>query len=321
MLAIHDELVCSGVLARIESGGAEERAWLDCELASFAENRLGATADPRTLDDAQREDWLTRATTEPLWLPSARSGEACYWVLDCGKKAGTIALATSTLGGAYLHVSSLYVLPAHRGRSLARTVLASVRDVGGARDLGLRLSTHWTWQRALRVYLRLGMWVRMWKRDLDLRWVAGEPTPLVTVDDQCARLAVLSDDRPVVLCEARRDAAQLMLVESPKPNDVRIEPLWWDATSTLSVWLALHGWPLVRSNAEWERCYYADAGPPESLAYKITTWEAWDRKHGWRVETPRIPGLEYPTWDEFEARWQAELEKLDLGDADAKPGG
>ena len=96
----------------------------------------------------------------------------------------------------------------------------------------------------------------------------------------------------------------LELEEPPRElaKEQRIGEAYWHATSTLSLALALHGWPLVRSREEWERSYFADAGPPEALAYKITIWEAWDRKHGRVVSTPRIPGLEYPTWDELEAR-------------------
>lgn len=66
---------------------------------------------------------------------------------------------------------------------------------------------------------------------------------------------------------------------------------------------ALRGWPLIRSQRFWDEFHHSDAGPPEALAHKIAIWEAWDRKHGFRVETPKIPGLEYPTWEELEARW------------------
>jgi len=71
----------------------------------------------------------------------------------------------------------------------------------------------------------------------------------------------------------------------------------------------MHGWPLVRSAEQWKESYYADSGPPEALAYKITIWEAYARSKGWIVETPRIAGLAYPTWDEFEARWAKEDEE------------
>ena len=68
-------------------------------------------------------------------------------------------------------------------------------------------------------------------------------------------------------------------------------------SSTLALGLALHGWPLVRSREDWRRSYFADAGAPESLAYRIAIpWEAWAKSHGWRVETPRIPGFDHPTW-------------------------
>ena len=53
---VHDDLVRSGALSPVALGGAEERAWLDCDLASLAENWLGETLDPRTLDEAHHAD-------------------------------------------------------------------------------------------------------------------------------------------------------------------------------------------------------------------------------------------------------------------------
>ncbi len=38
---------------------------------------------------------------------------------------------------------------------------------------------------------------------------------------------------------------------------------------------------------------------PEGLADKITIFEAYARHCRFRVETPRIPGLTYPAWDEL----------------------
>jgi hypothetical protein len=61
----------------------------------------------------------------------------------------------------------------------------------------------------------------------------------------------------------------------------------------------------VRSGSEWEGQRHNDFDSPEALAYKITIWEAWDRKHGFRVQTPAIAGLHYPTWDELEAEWKS----------------
>lgn len=71
-LAVHAELEASGLVHPVDFGGHDEVLWMDCELASFAENRLGDCADPRGLDAARREVWRARATTEPIAPPSQR---------------------------------------------------------------------------------------------------------------------------------------------------------------------------------------------------------------------------------------------------------
>lgn len=310
ILELHRRLVEAGVLAEIELGGRDEALWMDCELASLAENRLGELVDPREVDEARRRWWRARATTERIWRPSRRWDlDRCYWLLDGAEPAGTIALRTTTMGGARLNISSLYVFPAHRGRGVATRALTRVRDVLGHERLALRLSTSWCWQRTLGFYLRLGMWVWMWKRDLDLRWKASEPSPCFEVTGDAAILRVGPGGR--VVATARREGDRLVLDRPSKLDDDRDE-LWWDAMTTLSINLALQGWPLVRSQEHWDRGHVSDAVTPEALAHKITIWEAWDRFHSFHVQTPRIPGLAYPTWPELELRWDAEAEKHGL---------
>lgn len=95
---VHEHLVRIGAVAPVELEGAEERLWLDCDLASLAENRLGDTADPRHLDEARRADWQARATEErPYKLASRGRYESFYWLLEDDERIGTVALATSTL--------------------------------------------------------------------------------------------------------------------------------------------------------------------------------------------------------------------------------
>lgn len=317
---VHDDLVRSAALAPVTLGGAEERAWLDCDLASLAENWLGDRLDPRSLDEARRADWQSRALEEPPMALARRSEhERCYWLLDGGERKGTMALATGTLGGTRLYLASFYVYPSCRGDGVGRRAMARLTEALGRHGLGLRLDTSWCWQRTVNVYLKLGLWVYMWKRDLALCWDPGTPAPIFSVGDETASLSVPLDGGQLVLARARRRGDVLELDEPANAlaEDKRLGEAYWHADSTLALALALHGWPLVRSPEEWARSYYADAGPPEALAYKITLWEAWARKRGWSGATPRIPGVEYPTWEEYEARWTAERRSLGLDDSGA----
>jgi GNAT superfamily N-acetyltransferase len=317
MEAVHADLVRTGAFAPVQLGGVEERRWLDCDLASLAENRLGDATDPRHLDERRRADWLARATDAPPWPPSARSGyERCYWIVEDGEPAGTLALGISTRGSSeWLRVSSFYLFPTYRGRGLGRRALGRVQEALARHDLGLRLETEWCWQRAVRFYLAIGMWVYMWKRDLTLYWDPMTPAPQIDVGDDTASLSVPLGQHGagagIVLARAHRrgDALQLEKPPAALEKERRIGDAYWLSRSTLALALALHGWPLVRSPEDWQQSYFADAGAPESLAYKITLWEAWAAKSGWLVQTPRIAGLAYPTWDELEARWRAESKR------------
>jgi GNAT superfamily N-acetyltransferase len=290
--AAHADLLRAGVVTPVDLGGADERLWLDCDLASLAENRLGDRTDPHGLDEARRAEWQAKATTErPYSLAVRGKFERCYWLLEGGERAGTLSIGTSTVGTRSLRLASFYVFPSHRGRGVGQHALARVEEALGQNDLGLRLDTCWSWQRTVRFYMAAGLWVYMWKRDLTLSWDAQTPRPIVEIGEREATLSVARGADRVLLARARRRGDALELDEPPRKlqKDRRIGEAYWQATSTLSLALALAGWP------------------PEALAHKITVWEAWDRHHGWRVETPRIPGLAYPTWTELTARWEAEL--------------
>lgn len=305
---VHERLVAQGVVAPVALGGQEELRWHDCDLASLAENRLGERADPRTLDEARRQDWLARATSEErLWQPRMRPYEVGYWLLEDGARIGTIALASTSLGNTLLNIASFYLFPSERGRGAGRRALTRVRDALAEDGMGIRLDTCWTWQPAVHFYIRLGMWVYMWKRELCFRWSKGEPPPLLEVHDDEATLSVELAGRRTTLCRARRDGDRLLWEDvATEHEDEALTSLAWQADSSFALGLALHGWPLVRSPEQWEQSYWADAGPPEALAYKITLWEAFDRHMGWRVATPRIAGLQYPSWEQYLARWEAE---------------
>lgn len=304
LASVRSSLEAEGVVERVTPGTPEERLWLDCDLASLAENRLGDTTDPRALDDARRADWLARATSERPW-PLDRRGEfeSCYFLREAGERVGTIALSRSTLGSRSARVSSFYVMPTRRSTGVGRRSLDALGRALAAARLGYRLETSWTWPRAVRFYLAFGLWVRMWKHDLQFTWHAKDPRHRIRVDDTEAELAAVLDGAVIPLVQARRRGDALELDEPPADTlrDERLGEAAWHAVPTLSVALALRGWPLIRSRAIYDAVSWADGGPPEALARRVEAWEAWDTHRGWRVETPRIPGIAYRSWEELQA--------------------
>lgn len=301
----HAAFLSGGLVEPVALGAEEERRWIDCELGSLAEHRLDDHADPLTLDPERRARWESLATDEPSPSLEQRSYQTHYWLLEAGRRVGTIALSHGVYGGHDLRVASFYVFRSERGRGTGRRALDRLRELVAAQKRGLRLDTCWAWQRTVRFYLRAGLSVHMWKHDLTLRWDARCPPAVLDVGADAATLSVDVDGRPLVLATARRNGDALLLDEPSREllNDARLGETAWDAVPTLSLAIALEGWPLIRSRESWERSRGSDGGPPESLAAKIAIWEAWDRHHHWRVETPKIPGLEYPSWEEFNRRW------------------
>jgi hypothetical protein len=301
------DLLDRDLLEPLRLGSTDERAWLDCELASYAENRLGDATSPSALTPERREHWSARAITEPLWLLDHRVHyEQLYWLRSRGQRVGTLALSAGLGHGRSIRASSLYVFPEHRRQGTAGTVLRELRD-GLCRDgLVLHFDAYWTWQTAARMYLRMGAWVHMWKRELSLRLDGSVPAPIVDFDGDRATMHIELDGARMTLQRAQRHGNRLVLEDLPPSEHPDAEALRWDAQSTFALALALRGWPLVRSQDDWDRSRHADAGPPEALAYRIIQWEAWTRAHEWAVDTPRIPGLHYPAWHELQAQWARE---------------
>jgi GNAT superfamily N-acetyltransferase len=239
---IHAEIAASLLVEPVTLGGDEERVWADCDLASLAENRLGIAADPRSLVSTERDELRKRALTEPIGLPSQRNFERCYWLLEAQQRVGTVALATSTLGSRLLRLSSLYVFPDRRRQGVGARALQGLQARLGSHGVGIRLETSWTWQSAVRFYLRAGYWVHGCKRDLTLRWEPGVPPPVVAVSGPQSSLSVDLDGRRVLLARAERDGSRLIVHdEKPVGPDARVERLRWEAASTLSLWLAVEG--------------------------------------------------------------------------------
>jgi GNAT superfamily N-acetyltransferase len=195
----------------------------------------------------------------------------------------------------FLPVSSLYVFPAHRGTGLAYRALRAVDRAAVSAGLsGIRVGTHWTWQTAVRRYLlRYRMWAWTFKRSINFVW-ADLPAHTIAIDDHFARFAVEHGARRIELLTATRNGDALIWNESREMTSGDLSDIvHFHARSTFAVALALHGWPLLRPGDDLDDAAVYDAGGPDVLAYKIGMFEAMDRRSGFDVRTPRLPGLPY----------------------------
>jgi GNAT superfamily N-acetyltransferase len=301
----HAALVAEGVIAPLADDPGETRAWLDCEIASLVEGRFFSTLDPRAMTPELRARWEPRATVdgEPLSSPHGQGYfRAAHWLLDGGERAGTIGLGTWYMGPGLVTVSSLYVWPSHRGRGVAGRALLRAREAFCAHGgRGLRVPAYWTWQPAVRFYLGLGLWVDDWKQAIVFRWDPASPPHRIEVGEREARFAIVWRNGAVEpLIEASREGDRLGWQELPALHALRDEERIFHATDTFAVALAVHGWPLLRADTSRDdRHRYAGSGYPEALAGQIEIFEAHDRRCGFEVRTPRIPGLVYREYDEI----------------------
>jgi GNAT superfamily N-acetyltransferase len=299
------ELLKSGLFEALSTAEGDECLWLDCDLASLAENRLEELRSPRGLTSETRARWQALATTEKTCTLAARgSFERCYWLMQSGQRVGTIALSHRDPHRPIVRISSFYVFPEHRRLGIGQRTLARLKEWVTPHDFDLRLETEWTWQKTVRFYLRAGFWVFMWKRELSLFWSCHAPQLKLEANGDLALLFAEKYGQRSVLATAQRKGNTLVLNEDDDASAALSERVRFEATGTFALLLALEGWPLIRSDEEWQRGRYSDAGPPEALAHRIAIWEAYDKDHGFTVKTPVIPGLSYPTWTEYQAQWR-----------------
>jgi hypothetical protein len=298
LAAIVGPLVEAGVLEPVGARREDARRWSDCDLCSFVENRFHQQIDPEVLAPDQRAAWFQRALApgECLLDPRRSDYYAAFWILDHGVRAGTLALPTTMLGRQFLPLSSLYVFPARRSSGVAYRTMRAVHEAClAAGFLGIRVGTHWTWQAAVRRYvLRYGMWAWSFKRSLDFVWANHLPLHAITVDDVTARFAVEQDGRTVELLAAARDGDRLIWNELPAMTSPELDQsVAFHARSTFAVALAVHGWPLLRAGDDLAKAAGADIGGPDVLARRIAIFDYLDRRNGFDVRAPRIPGLPY----------------------------
>lgn len=295
--AVVRPLIENAMLAPLADHDEDAQLWIDCDLCSFVENRFHQPVDPQTLMLDQRAAWARRALTpgERLRDPRGSDYMAAFWLVDRGVRAGTLALSKVTYGSQFMPIFSLYVFPAHRSRGLAYRALRAVNQASvSAGFAGIRVATFWTWQAAVRRYLlRYGMWTWSFKRSIDFVWT-DLPLHTIRIDDHTARFAIEHDARTIELLTASRDGERLIWNELPAMASSDLDRIvQFHARSTFAVALAVHGWPLVRAGDDLDDAGVYDLGGPDVLAHKIGIFEALDRRSGFDVRTPRIPGLPY----------------------------
>lgn len=261
----------------------------------MVEGSFHAVLEPRSLPMEECERWAARLG-DAYALPGVGGDEPCdrLWLLERGERVGTLQLEAEPNGSSWQGLSSLYVHPSARGSGTATRALSSLAGTATRHGLrGIRLSTEWTWQKSVAFYLARGFWLDLWKHDLRLVLSPLLPRWSLQVNGDEAVFGVSVDPGFAPLFTALRRGDRLELLRAPgEPGTPWVERY---AIGTLSVLLALRGWPLVRDEAHWQRRYgWSDVGEPEGLASKIGLFEKEARRRGFVVETPRIPGLD--TW-------------------------
>lgn len=266
----------------------EHDAWYDRELASASEGFLGEAVDASRLTGEQRDAIAASTgfahTARKAGLPfqSCR----CSWIRVEGQRVGTVAVWDSPASTG-LRIASLYIDPLRRGQGIATKVIAMVQETSIVNGFeGVSLEAHWTWPRAVGLYLKLGFRVRHWKRSLSLFRRPNLDTLRIEATGDAARLFIGEQ----LSVTARREGDQLHWEEVPESVD---GPDAEGALPTFALHLARAGFPLVRSREHWRASLGSDVGGPESLARRIVAWEAEARSEGWQTPTQRIPGLTY----------------------------
>lgn len=296
------QLIAEKVIEPLSTNEEETRSWTLKELASLVEGHLHIQLDGTRLSEEERLAYERRISSDGQrpYLEPHSGYTRPFWLLNDGRRAGTIAIGTMYTGVALLSIMSLYVDPTERRRSIARRALEAVYRAALANGAGgLRLDTNWTWQPAVRFYARIGMWIRMWKHNLVFTWQPNLPPYRVEIEGSQARFLILQEDQWRVMVTAQNLGERLGW-EAADLKDLPIG-MSYCIPGTFALHLALAGWPLIRSQEAWEhRYHWSDAGEPEGLAYKIEIFEAIFRERGFEIRAPRIPGIRYRELDEIE---------------------
>ncbi|MEK2490971.1 GNAT family N-acetyltransferase [Kitasatospora purpeofusca] len=316
---VQERLAAAPALRAVaDEEGREFALW---DLAACAEGELGEPVDPAAIGPAEEARLRARLGESGREWPGGELYRRRYWLLGGGRPdaptgpaptgpaptgpavpVGTVAVDNWTRGAGQLAVSSLYLRPDARGRGLAAAALDRVYRAATAEGLsGYRLEADWAWPRAVRYYLRRGLWVRSWKHTIGLTRMP--QLPAYRIREEQDRLVLLVADRPsgapsgevwTPLLAAGREGRWLRLDETAayRQADGWVHDY---ARSTLALHLALAGRPLVRGPQWWAEAWrWSDGGEPEGLAHRIEQFERFGRRRGADDRRSAPPGAALP---------------------------
>jgi len=281
------------------------RFWQTCDLCIYVEHRLGKILDPRLLKEAEILQLEQEALTQYDCLSNPCKQESYslpFWIRYHKEIVGIVKLDTLPVHGPkIIYIWNLYLFPEHRRQDIGHQLLDNLYELAIAHGFaGIRVKTEWMYQSAVQFYLDIGLWVIGWKHNLDFGRLPDLPSYRFELQNKQALFWVNSPDseKYQLFYTAHNKDGYLVLEEQALVDeDYMLEHC---ALCTFSLCLAQNGFPLVASQAEWEEeMGWCDGAMPVCLAYKIEVWEAYERKQGFLVNTPKIPGLQYRKWDEL----------------------
>jgi N-acetylglutamate synthase-like GNAT family acetyltransferase len=269
--------------------------WRNMELCIYLDNRIGLNLNPMDISPNAFNEYHKKYMTcyELISNPAKYSWFKNYWICKEGSIVGSFAIQ-KPMGSywRYIEVVCLYLMPDYRKKGIVKVLLDDINAiVQKAGAFGIFLRTEWMMQRNVRYYLSRNMWVVSWKRSLGFAHISKLPKYNVTIKDQEASF-FLDMDGWKEIAHAKVQNGFLELKEPNLPEELSFADIY--VISTLSLYLAIHGFPLKRSKKTWKDRYsWSDIGMPEGLGYNIENWEYWERIHGFHCDSVKIPGLNY----------------------------
>ncbi|GAA4649276.1 hypothetical protein GCM10023116_15500 [Kistimonas scapharcae] len=197
-----------------------------------------------------------------------------YFLIYQNKIAGIFAIPSyesiSSGSRSLMVIEGLYILPEYRNMSFSKLILQDIYNLACSINMaGIRLQTEYQWKSAVNFYLHNGYWLLHWNDGLNFVRMKSLPDYKVVESDSWLKLYVQNDRSYFPLISVRNDGDCLHWIEhewGEKNEDLRVT-----AETTLSLHLAIRGWPLVRAGEY--KVTHGDCGGPEAFATQLAFWK------------------------------------------------